>query len=223
MSTANTPSQITGANQVTQQQIQPGQDLLISPLTKISDGTTQSITTLKNLLNKFRTIPNKINQLRNKGSGQVAALQKELNDAKTTLANENNAYVNDLVKRINNINASLDGLKNNITSLGSKADEITTALGQANSSTAGGPTSPRGVAPGPVNATNVGQQNTPLTTEQRRKISANQNRQGSNNVSNMVAGLGIKSGTPRRGGKRSRKIRRKYSKKHSKKLRRSSK
>lgn len=148
----NTQQQMIGANQA--QQVQSGQDLLISPLTKISDGTKVSMTNLTNLLNKFKTIPQQINELRNKGTGEVTALQKQLSEAKTTLAKDNSDYVNGLVTRINSINTLLDGLKNNITGLDSKANEITTALGQPNS-TAGGTTSPRSVAsgsstPGPV-------------------------------------------------------------------------
>ena len=214
----NTQKQMTSMNKG--QQDQPGQDLLISPIntmtSKISDGTNS----LTNLLNKFKTIPEQINQLRKNGSGQVTALKKQLSDLNTTLANENSAYVSQLVTKINNINASLDGLKNNITVLGSKADEITTALGQANNSTAGVRNSPTSVVPGPGNATGVGLQK---TKQQRQDISAKQNRQGPNNVGNMVANLGSNQINRRRGGKRSRKIRRKYSKKHSKKLRRSSK
>ena len=140
------------------QQVQPNQDLLSSPLTKISDGTKVSMTNLTNLLNKFKTIPQQIKELRNKGTGEVTALQKQLSEVKNTLANENSEYVNGLVTKINSINTSLDGLKNNITGLDSKANEINTALGQANS-TAGGPTSPRSVATAP----GVGQQsNIPL-------------------------------------------------------------
>lgn len=157
MNTANPQQQIIGTNQG--QQVQQGQDLLISPLTKISDGTKVSMTNLTNLLNKFKTIPQEIKGLRNKGTGEVTALQKQLSEAKTTLAKDNSDYVNGLVTRINSINTTLDGLKSNINNLGSKADEITNALSQANDSTAGGTTSPRSVATAP----GVGQQsNIPL-------------------------------------------------------------
>lgn len=159
MNTANTSSQFTGANKVIQQQIQPGEELLVPPINsmtnKINDGTNR----LTNLLNKFKTIPDKINQLRNKGSAEVAALQEKLNKAKTEVQTESSGYVEGLVKSINNINTSLDGLNTNINSLGSKATEITNVLGQANNSTAGGRNSPTSVASAP----GVGQQsNIPL-------------------------------------------------------------
>ena len=151
MNTANTPSQFTGANQVRQPQIQPGQDLLSSPIismtTKINDGTNK----LTNLLKNFQNIPDQINQLRNKGSGEVAALRQQLNKVTTDVKTESSGYVEGLVKSINKINTLLDGLNTNINSLGSKADEINTALGEANNSTAGGRNSPTSVVSGPGN------------------------------------------------------------------------
>lgn len=251
MSINNRQQQMIGTNQG--QQVQPGQDLLISPLTKIFDGTKESMTILTNLLNKFKTIPNQINQLRNKGTGEVTALQKQLSDLNTTIANENSAYVNQLVTKINYINTSLDGLKNNITGLGSKADEITNALGQANNSTAGGPTSPRSVVPGPGNPVTppaitdetlitvdgISMPKNQIVAFLNDKINRTQkdykrqyqtmlnnfrNAKTVNDAKNAVISLRLNQNkTAFKGGKRSRKIRRKYSKKHSKKLRRSSK
>ena len=145
--------------QVTQPQIQPGQDLLSSPLAEISDGTTRSITSLRGLLTKFQGIPQQIKELRNKGGQQVATLQKELNDLQTKVNTDNSNYVEGLVKSINNINASLNGLNTNISGLDNEATKITTALSQANNSTAGGRNSPTSVASAP----GVGQQsNIPL-------------------------------------------------------------